>query len=292
MFVESFIKYLECERNYSSHTLEAYINDLSQFKDFVNGGSALDPHDIDAVWVRRWMVSLMDEKYSPLSINRKLSTLKSYFRYLRRNKLLETNPLATVQGPKAGKPLPKFVKDKDMSTLLANDNYGDKFEDERDKAILDTFYCTGIRCAELAGLKNNDVDFSSQTIKVTGKRNKQRIIPFAVPLETTLRSYLHKRNSEIEMQSDAFFVHKNGRQLSNSMIYKIVKSRLATVQNLKQRSPHVLRHTFATSMLNNGANLRAVKELLGHESLASTEIYTHTSFEELKKIYQQAHPRA
>jgi integrase/recombinase XerC len=292
MYVESFIEHLKCEKNYSPHTVESYTNDLEQFKDFVCGGSPIDPHDIDAIWVRRWMVNLMDNGYSPLSVKRKLSTLKSYFKYLCINKYLETSPLRLIQGPKSGKPLPSFVNDIDMSKLLDDSNYGDTFEDERDRAILDMFYTTGVRCAELAGLKNNDVDFGLHTIKVTGKRNKQRIIPFAATLETTLRSYLNKRNSEIEMQTDAFFVRKDGCKLSNSVIYGIVHRRLSSIQNLKKRSPHVLRHTFATSMLNNGADLNAVKELLGHASLSSTEIYTHTSFGELKKIYQQAHPRA
>jgi integrase/recombinase XerC len=264
-----------------------------QFKDFVSGGKPIDPHDIDAVWVRRWLVCLMDEGYSPLSVNRKLSALKSYFKYLCRNKYIETSPLRLIKGPKAGKPLPNFVKDKDMKELLSDSEYSDTFEGKRDKAILDILYTTGIRRAELAGLRDIDIDFGLHTIKVTGKRNKQRIIPFAATLETTLRAYKDKRDSEIkEQQTDAFFIRSNGRPLSTSVIYDIVHRRLSAIPNIKKRSPHVLRHTFATSMLNNGADLNAVKELLGHASLSSTEVYTHTSFEELKNIYQQAHPRA
>jgi len=218
--------------------------------------------------------------------------LKSFFKYLCKNKILETNPLRYVHGPKTSKPLPNFVKDADMDKLLSNCDEEDTFENERDTAILDVFYTTGIRCAELVGLKNGDVDFQAGIIKVTGKRNKQRLVPFSDTLKTVLQSYSERRNREVEPQSVAFFVRKDGRTMSNSIIYGIVHRRLSEIPNLSKKSPHVLRHTFATSMLNNGADLNAVKELFGHESLASTEVYTHTTFEELKKAYHQAHPRA
>ena len=293
MLIKSFLRYLQYEKNYSSHTVESYSNDLFQFKYFVFGDEAFDPMKIDSVWVRRWMASLMKEDYSPLSVNRKLSSLKSFFRYLCKNKYIETSPIKNLRGPKVNKPLPNFVKDLDMSKLLTEWDGADAFEGERDKAILDVFYTTGMRCAELVGLKNEDVDFNANLIKVTGKRNKQRLIPFSNILKEILLSYIYIRNETIEsLENNAFFVRKNGKKLSNSIVYSIVNRRLSEIPNLSKKSPHVLRHTFATSMLNNGADLNAVKELLGHASLSSTEVYTHTTFEELKKVYNQAHPRA
>ncbi|MDR3338685.1 MAG: tyrosine recombinase XerC [Candidatus Symbiothrix sp.] len=293
MLIESFLQYLQYEKNYSLHTVESYENDLSQFKDFVCGESLFNPEQIDAVWVRRWIVSLMEADYSPLSVNRKLSSLKSFFKYLCKNKYLESNPVKNIKGPKVSKPLPHFVKDADMEKLLSEKDETDTFETIRDRAILDVFYTTGIRCAELVGLKSEDVDFHSKLIKVTGKRNKQRLIPFSCNLEVTLRSYMDARTEKLaSLQASAFFIRKNGRALSNSVVYRIVTQRLSEVPNLSKKSPHVLRHTFATSMLNNGADLNAVKEFLGHASLSSTEVYTHTTFEELKKVYYQAHPRA
>jgi integrase/recombinase XerC len=303
MVIELFLQYLQYEKNYSAHTVESYKNDLCQFKEFVSGDSVFMPEAVDAVWVRRWIVSLMNENYSPLSVNRKLSSLKSFFKYLCRNNYIEASPIRNIRGPKVKKPLPHFVKDLDMEKLFSVWDDEDAFEGERDKAILDVFYTTGIRCAELSGLKDNDVDFQAKMIKVTGKRNKQRLIPFSDTLKDVLQSYINIR--DVEMQhvassneeagqsaNDAFFVRKNGKALSTSIIYGIVNKRLSEIPNLSKKSPHVLRHTFATSMLNNGADLNAVKELLGHASLSSTEVYTHTTFEELKKAYHQAHPRA
>ncbi|MCL1933129.1 MAG: tyrosine-type recombinase/integrase [Candidatus Azobacteroides sp.] len=293
MFIESFLRYLQYEKNYSSHTVESYSNDIFRFKDFVFGDEAFDPKAIDPVWVRRWMVSLMNEGYSPLSVNRKLSSLKSFFKYLCKYKYIETSPVKNLRGPKVNKPLPHFVKDSDMNKLLSEWVETDAFEGERDKAILDVFYTTGIRCAELVGLKNEDVDFHAKLIKVNGKRDKQRLIPFSDNLKEVMLSYINIRNETIDSpQDNAFFLRKNGKKLSNSIVYTIVNKRLSEIPNLSKRSPHVLRHTFATSMLNNGADLNAVKELLGHASLSSTEVYTHTTFEELKKVYHQAHPRA
>jgi len=293
MLIESFLRYLQYEKNYSSHTVESYSNDISQFKYFVFGDQAFDPQAIDSVWVRRWMVSLMNEGYSPLSVNRKLSSLKSFFKYLCKYKYIESGPVKNLHGPKVNKPLPHFVKDLDMSQLFSRWEDSGSFEGERDKAIMDVFYTTGIRCAELVGLKNEDVDFDSKLIKVTGKRNKQRLIPFSENLKENMQSYIYIRNETVDSpQNNAFFVRKNGEKLSNSIVYSIVNKRLSEIPNLSKKSPHVLRHTFATSMLNNGADLNAVKELLGHASLSSTEVYTHTTFEELKKVYHQAHPRA
>lgn len=294
MIIESFLQYLRYEKNYSSHTVEAYESDLMQFKQFFCGEEIFNPQEIDTVIVRRWIISLMEEGYSSLSVNRKLSSLKSFFKYLSRYKQIENNPMKKVSGPKTNKSLPYFVKDREMDNLLLDFTEEEKsFEGERDKAILDAFYSTGMRCAELVGLKEEDIDFGAQLIKVTGKRNKQRLIPFSIALKDSLQNYRTIRDEKVSGQEiNTFFVRKDGRPLTNNIVYHIVRKKLAAVPNLSKRSPHVLRHTFATSMLNNGADLNAVKELLGHASLSSTEVYTHTTFEELKKTYHQAHPRA
>jgi len=293
MFIESFLRYLQYEKNYSAHTVESYSNDLSQFKSFIFGEEAFEPQKVDSVWVRRWMVSLMNEGYSSLSVNRKLSSIKSFFKYLCKYKYIETSPVKDLHGPKINKPLPHFVKDLDMNRLFSEWEGADAFEGERDKAILDVFYTTGIRCAELVGLKDEDIDFYAKLIKVNGKRDKQRLIPFSDTLKEIIQHYIYIRNETIESpRSNFLFIRKNGEKLSNFIVYSIVNKRLSEIPNLSKKSPHILRHTFATSMLNNGADLNAVKELLGHASLSSTEVYTHTTFEELKKVYNKAHPRA
>jgi integrase/recombinase XerC len=264
-----------------------------QFKEFVSGSEPFDPCSVDALIIRRWMVSLMGQSYSPLSVNRKLSSLKSFFKYLHKYAYIDSNPAKRISGPKVNKPLPNFVKEKEMEKLFLEIAENPTFEEERNNAIIDVFYTTGIRCAELVGLGNGDVDFGAQLLKVNGKRNKQRLIPFSEKLKNTLLTYKTIKDKEIEPGvSSSFFVRKNGKPLSNVIVYNIVNKKLATIPNLSKKSPHVLRHTFATSMLNNGADLNAVKELLGHASLSSTEVYTHTTFEELKKVYHQAHPRA
>ena len=293
MIFKLFLQYLQYEKNHSTHTVEAYKNDLEQFKEFVFGKKDFNPSEIDTKIVRRWIVSLMEEGYSPMSVNRKLSAVKSFFKYLCKKEQLSANPVKKVTGPKVNQALPYFVKDKEMNQLLVELETEDTFEGKRDQAILDVFYSTGMRCSELTGLKEEDVDFESLLIKVTGKRNKQRLIPFSIQLQTSLQTYRTVRDEKVQdVEKKAFFVRKNGQPLSRTMVYAIVKKRLSELPNLSKKSPHVLRHTFATSMLNNGADLNAVKELLGHASLSSTEVYTHTTFEELKKAYHQAHPRA
>ena len=301
MLIESFLQYIRNEKNYSSHTVVSYHNDLIQFEEFaVSKMGTFDPQLIDASFIRQWIVYLMGEGYSPLSVNRKLSSLKSFFKYLYKLSLIDSQPFKKISGPKSNKMLPNFVKEKDMDSILSEDLYGNTFEDVRDRTIMEVFYSTGMRCAELVGMKDRDIDFTTNMLKVTGKRNKQRLIPFSNVLKDVLVSYLDCRNqvlenyqeNDIKCDVEAFFIRKDGRPLTNSIVYKLVKNRLDLVHGLSKRSPHVLRHSFATGMLNNGADLNAVKELLGHESLSSTEIYTHTTFEELKKIYHQAHPRA
>ena len=234
----------------------------------------------------------MEESCAETTVNRKLSSLRSFYRYLLRQKAVAVDPAAKVVGPKKKKPLPVFLRDEDMDSLLEEDGFAQTFEGIRDRTMLEVFYSTGIRRAELIALKDADVDFSSSVIKVTGKRNKQRLIPFGIRLKEVLESYLAERNRFYAGGCEAFFIRKQGEPLSPSSVNYIVKRYLSRVVTLKKKSPHVLRHTFATTMLNHHAELEAVKELLGHESLTTTEVYTHTTFEELKQVYEQAHPRA
>lgn len=293
MLIDSFLDYLRYERNYSNYTIEAYSKDLRQFEEYVklNKESVFVPGDVDADLVRSWIVSLMDEKISPVSVNRKLSSLKSFFKFLMKQGSISVNPLRLITGPKTKKPLPYFVRDKEMELLLDGDGFDEDFEGVRGRLILEMLYDTGIRRSELIGIQDSDVDFGAMQIRVTGKRNKQRLIPFAEGLKNLIQAYTEVRNREVGSESGWFFVRKNGEQLSAGIVYTIVKKKLSEIPTLAKRSPHVLRHSFATSMLNNGAELNAVKELLGHSSLASTSVYTHTTFEELKKVYH-AHPRA
>lgn len=293
MLIKDFLNYLQLERNYSERTIVAYEADLREFEEYFKKTDAeLDFRSIHSDNVRNWMVSLMDEGRSETSVNRKLSSLRSFYRFLLRRKEITVNPMLKVVGPKKKKPLPSFVREKDMDRLLDECSFGEGFEGYRDRTILEMFYATGMRLSELIGLNDADVDFSAKLIKVTGKRNKQRLIPFGNELAEDLHLYIKVRNEVMPQGAEAFFVLKDGKRMYPMAVYRIVKRNLSRVVSLKKRSPHVLRHTFATAMLNDSAELRSVKELLGHESLATTEIYTHATFEELKKVYEQAHPRA
>lgn len=290
---DSFLDYLQYERNYSEETIKSYREDLRQFEEFAReeiGDSA--PSEVKAELVREWIVSLMDRGYTSTSINRKLSSLRSFYKFLLRKGEVVVNPLQKITGPKNKKPLPAFLRESDMDRLLDEVDFGEGFKGCRDHMIIEMFYATGVRLSELIGLDNKDVDFSSSLIKVTGKRNKQRLIPFGEELKIAMTEYVDVRNEAVPVRTDAFFVRENGERLSRSIVENLVKRNLSKVVTLKKRSPHVLRHTFATTMLNHDAELGAIKELLGHESLATTEVYTHTTFEELKKVYNLAHPRA
>ena len=293
MWIDSFLEYLRLERNYSEKTVVSYGIDLREFEGYLKKADAeIDFTTVDADVVRNWVVHLMDEGRAATSVNRKLSTLRSFYRFLLKKKVMTVNPMTKVVGPKKKKPLPSFVREKDMDRLLDDLTFGEGYEGYRDRMILEMFYATGMRLSELIGLDDVDVDFSAKLIKVTGKRNKQRLIPFANELEHDLRVYIKVRDEALPNGSDAFFVRKDGKRMYPMQVYRLVKRNLSKVVSLKKRSPHVLRHTFATAMLNDCAELRAVKELLGHESLTTTEVYTHTTFEELKKVYELAHPRA
>lgn len=293
MMKDSFLSYLRFERNYSERTIVSYGIDLDKFETyFKEVDDAIDFCTIDASLIRDWMVSLMDLGYSATSVNRKLSTLRSFYRYLLREKHVLVSPVAKVVGPKKKKPLPVFLKEEEMNRLLDEASYPAGFSGSRDRLIIEMFYTTGMRLSELVGLKDVDIDFSASLIKVTGKRNKQRLIPFGEVLRCSMMEYLDARAKAGFDAASAFFLLDNGKGIYAGKVYRLVKRSLSKVVTVKKRSPHVLRHTFATSMLNNQATLSAVKELLGHQSLSATEVYTHTTFEELKKVYEQAHPRA
>ena len=293
MLIKSFLDYLRYERNYSEKTVLAYGEDIKQLQEFAQEEyGKFDPLEVEGELIREWIVSLMDRGYTSTSVNRKLSSLRSFYKYLLRQGEVTVDPLRKITGPKNKKPLPVFLKESEMDKLLDDTDFGEGFKGCRDRLIIEMFYATGMRLSELIGLNDVDVDFSAFLIKVTGKRNKQRLIPFGEELRRAMSVYLKIRNEVLPGKAEAFFVLKNGKRMYPGKVYLLVKRNLSKVVSLKKRSPHVLRHTFATAMLNNEAELGAVKELLGHSSLTTTEIYTHTTFEELKKVYEQAHPRA
>ena len=293
MMINEFLNYLKFERNRSDLTIKNYGEDLRAFKEFY--GNLEGCHSwksVDSDIIRDWMESMMDKGNNATSINRRLSALRSFYRFALARKLVDKDPVHGVTGPKKGRPLPQFLKENEMDRLLDAECWTESFEDVRDRTIIMTFYETGIRLSELIGLDDCMVDFSNRQLKVTGKRNKQRVIPFGEELLATLRDYMKCRDKEVNLQSDALFVTAKGQRMTTSQVREAVKKNLSKVCTLKKRTPHVLRHTFATAMLNNKAGIESVKKLLGHESLSTTEIYTHTTFEQLKREYYSAHPRA
>ena len=293
MMINEFLNYLKYERNRSDLTIKNYGEDLRAFKEFYgNLDSRLSWKSVDSDIIRDWMESMMDKGNNATSINRRLSALRSFYRFALARKLVGKDPVHGVTGPKRGRPLPQFLKENEMDRLLDAESWTESFEDVRDRMVIMTFYETGIRLSELIGLDDSMVDFSNRQLKVTGKRNKQRVIPFGEELLAMLRDYMKCRDKEVNRQSEALFVSAKGQRMTSSQVREAVRKNLSKVCTLKKRTPHVLRHTFATAMLNNKAGIESVKKLLGHESLSTTEIYTHTTFEQLKREYYSAHPRA
>lgn len=291
--VEDFLNYLRLERNYSKLTVKSYREDLREFELFFkNIEDTMSWESVDSDVIRDWMEFLMDKGNSAASVNRKLSALRSFYRYALRRELVESDPVHEIQGPKRKKPLPQFLKEKEVDQLLDSVMWDDNYKSILARTLILTFYSTGIRLSELIGLEDKDVNFMTHELKVTGKRDKQRIIPFGDELSLALQSYMDRRDKEIDKQDAALFLTTKGLCMTSSQVRYIVRQNLAKVSTLKKKSPHVLRHTFATAMLNHEAGLESVKKLLGHESLSTTEIYTHTTFEQLKKVYKNAHPRA
>ena len=281
MFIDSFIGFLRVEKNYSQHTLRAYANDLRSFQNFLA--------DVDLM--RAWVAGLVDDGAAPASVSRKMSTLRAFYDYLRSEGYVDYNPAVSLKNPKLRKKLPTFVKEEDMDCLLDEVAFGGGYEACRDRMIIMCFYSTGMRLSELVGLDVADVDMERSVVKVFGKRSKERIVPFGVEMKRELENYLGLRSAQ-RSASEALFLSRGGGRVSHSTVYRMVREKLSGVTSVNKKSPHVLRHSFATAMLNNDAELGVVKELLGHKRLATTEVYTHLTFEELKRFYKKAHPRA
>jgi integrase/recombinase XerC len=292
---DRFLDYIAYEKRYSQNTLNAYRSDLDQFNVFISEQYNLDNiSGADHQVIRSWIVSMMENGHTSRTVNRKITTLKSYFRFLVKEGLISENPMSRVIAPKTSQRLPAFVEQESMDTLFNNIDFGEGYPAERDRMIMELFYSTGMRLSELIGLKDEDIDLVKYSVKVTGKRNKQRIIPFSKNLATLLDGYMEaKRKAFTGGTQESFLFYTNkGEKLYPRMVQRIVHHYLDQVTTISKRSPHVIRHTFATHMLNNGADLNAIKEILGHANLAATQVYTHNTIEKLKSIYKQAHPRA
>ncbi len=292
-----FIDYLKYEKHFSSHTILAYQKDLEQFNAFIKNQFELtQPDKIKHQHIRTWLVDLMNDNLEARSVARKLSSLRSYYKFLLKEEVVFTNPLAKVTAPKVAKKLPSFVEESNMNKLFDGTQnhdafFSDTFEGKRDRLILLLFYTCGIRLSELIGLKTIDFNTYQQTIKVLGKRNKERIIPITKELNNELAEYI-KLKEEVGLKNEILFVLSSNNKLYPKLVYNTVKRFLTMVTTIDKKSPHVLRHTFATHLLNKGADLNAIKELLGHASLAATQVYTHNSIERLKNIHKTRHPRA
>lgn len=293
MFIDSFIRHLKNERNYSLHTLRAYAGDLRAFEEFLREtDSALSVVDANVDLMRSWVATLMDNGCAASSVCRKLSSLRSFYAFMRVEGEVACNPAQSIVGPKCRKALPSFIKEEEINRLIDETSFGEGFIACRDRVMIVCFYETGVRLSELVSLDVESVDMQQKQLKVLGKRNKERIIPFAGELHGELENYMAERARVTDAAERALFVTASGVRVNQQQVYRVVRKRLSAVTGVKKKSPHVLRHTFATAMLNNDAELMAVKELLGHERLATTEMYTHLTFEELKRFYDKAHPRA
>ncbi len=287
-----FIRYLQVERNFSTHTVTAYQADLIQFADFLKIQYESESiQDITHRQIRSWIVEMMENDMHPTSISRKVSALKSYFKYLMRTGELKTNPAFKVILPKKPRRLPKFVEKSSLDELLDQSHFADDYFGARDRMIIELFYFTGIRESELIGLKDGDIDVYNQQLKVTGKRNKQRLVPLTNVFVQQLKGFMERSDRKRLPDNDFLFSTDTGKKLYPKFVYNLVKGYLSIVASATQKSPHTLRHSFATHMLNNGADINAIKSILGHESLAATQVYTHNTIEKLKNIHKQAHPR-
>ena len=291
--IEQFLDYMRYERNRSQQTVIRYeeaLRSLEAYFETLEGG--LTWQTVDADVIRDWMTSRIDSGAKATTVNTDLSAVRSFYRFALIRGLVSNDPAHLISGPKKKKPLPQFLREKEMDELLDELKWNDTYEDVRARTLIMLFYETGIRLSELTGLNDSAIDFPAGQLKVTGKRDKQRIVPFGQEMATALQQYMVLRDKEVTRQSKAVFLTKRGERMTSSQVYYIVHKYLSLVTTLKKRSPHVLRHTFATAMLNHEAGLESVKKLLGHESLETTEIYTHTTFEQLKRVYKDAHPSA
>jgi len=289
MYKEKFINYLSSEKRFSNHTIVAYSTDLSQFAQFLADNFQIKDQvsQINFQIVRNWIASLLEEGVSPRSVNRKISTLKTYFRYLIREQIILESPMLKVVAPKSKKRLPIFIEEYQIESLLNKVEFDDGFIGERDKLIIELFYVTGIRLSELIDIKVSDIDYNNNLIKVLGKRNKERLIPLSDSIIKNIKSFTKKNNV-----NHYLFTSLGGTKVYAKLVYRVVKKYIGQISSINKKSPHILRHTFATHMLNNGADINAIKELLGHANLSATQVYTHNTIEKLKSAYKQAHPRA
>ena len=289
MYQQKFINYLSSERRLSQNTIISYSNDLDQFHCFLNEHFNITSQisEVSFHIVRSWVANLFENGVQPRSINRKISTLKSFFKYLEREELIDANPMLKVVGPKASKNLPLFVKENEIKLLLEEVTFDSGFIGKRDKLIIEIFYLTGMRLTELINIKLTDLDFHNKSIKVIGKRNKERIIPLSDSILTSIQSFIY----EFDLK-EFLITNSKGNKVYSKLVYRVVRKYLSKITSINKKSPHILRHTFATHMLNNGADINAIKDLLGHSNLNATQVYTHNTVEKLKSIYKQAHPRA
>jgi len=291
---ESFLDYLRFEKHYSQHTVRSYDNDIGQFFSFINMHthynklSEITPSD-----VRSWMISMLENGYSTVTVHRKISSLRTFFRFNMRAGLVKVNPVENIVLPKRHKRLPVFLEETSLDRLLDSYYFGEGYSGMRDRTIIELLYTTGMRKAELIGLVINDVDIDNRTVRVLGKRSKERIIPLITSFCNNLSEYIVLRKENFPDHTEEWlFLTDRGNKLYDKFVYNTVKRYLDMVTTIEKKSPHVLRHTFATHMLNHGADLNSVKEILGHSNLSATQVYTHNTFEKLKKVYKQAHPRA
>lgn len=293
MHKESFFKYLKYEKRYSPHTLRAYLDDINQFETYqkLTSPEFIFYNDINHQLIRNWIVELKKSEISSRSINRKISSLKKYCKYLLSNDIIKQNPFDKIIAPKVQKKLPTFINTNEISKIDELIDFEDNLQGKRDLFVMETLYCTGMRLSELINLKESDIDMESCTIKVLGKRNKERIIPFPLSLKPIIADFMTERIKNNHNQPYLITTIK-GQKAYPKLIYRIVKKYLSLLTTNEKKGPHTLRHTFATHLLNNGADLNAVKELLGHANLSATQIYTHNTFKKLNQIYKQAHPRA
>ncbi len=289
---DSFLKYLKFEKRYSAKTILAYQTDLQQFQDFLNDEfDAVPSEEANHGIIRSWVVSLVESGLDAASVNRKIACLRSYFKFLIKQDVVAKDPMAKIKILKTKKKLPHFVQETDMAKVLDQTDFGNDFDHLRDQLVLELLYGTGMRLSELIGLKDSSVNLRDRTLKVLGKRNKERVIPFTAGLVQRIETYRKIRNREVDRKNDFLMVMKTGEPLYPMMVNRIVKKYFKN-SNIEKKSPHVLRHTYATHLLNHGAEINAVKDLLGHSSLAATQVYTHNTMEKLKKVFDQAHPKA
>ncbi len=293
-YIDSFLNFLQYEKRFSLLTIRSYKTDIHQFSEYCKNQFDLTEFDqLSYKDIRAWVVELMESGISSRSVNRKISSLKSFSKYLLRERLLEKNPMDRVVAPKSSKSLPEFVEEDAMLVLLDQFDFGSDYAGVRNQMILEMLYLTGMRRAELVHLKIHDVSINELWIKVLGKRNKERIIPISREFASRIRQYIELREEAFpDKQEKNLFLTSKSRAIYPELVYRIVRKYLRLVTTIEKKSPHILRHTFATHMLNSGADINAIKELLGHASLSATQVYTHNTFEKLKKIYKQAHPRA